>query len=76
MFGDEYAVEISLRDGRIVSFFADSSLVQTNGTQESGYVRVSVIEDNGSVSKVLLPSEAFESGTRWAEIPLGQLEPA
>jgi hypothetical protein len=76
MFDNEYAVELTLSDGRIVSFFADKGLVQTNGTKLSGFIRVSVVGEAAGQSKILLPSEAFESGSRWIEVPRGQLQPA
>lgn len=76
MFGNEYAVEVELSDGKIVSFFADKGLVETNDSKESGYIKVSVVLCGEGTSKILLPSEAFESGTRWVEVPKGRLQPA
>jgi hypothetical protein len=76
MFGNEYAVELVSEEGKTISFFADKGLVRTNGSQHSGYIRVSVISSNAGVSKILLPSEAIESGTRWLEVPASQLQAA
>jgi hypothetical protein len=76
MFDNEYAVELTLIGGKTVSFFADKYLVKANGAKDSGFIKVGVVGEKAGQSKILLPSEAFESGSRWIEVPRGQLQPA
>jgi hypothetical protein len=75
MFDNEYAVELTVSGGKVVSFFADKCLVKTNGTTAHGLIKVGVAGEVAGQSKILLPSEAFESGSRWVEVPRGQLQP-
>lgn len=74
MFANEYAVEIQLLNGEKISIFADRGLVRTNGEQRTGYLTVEVVGESGDASTVLLPSEALETGSRWAQVPKSQLE--
>jgi hypothetical protein len=68
MFSSENAVIIRLSNGKSISLFADKGLLQEkNG---DWYLRVRKIKTNHESQLVLLPIEAFETSTRWAEIPL------
>lgn len=74
MFANEYAVEIELSTGGKISIFADRGLVLTNGSEKSGYLQVQIIKEGRDTSTVLLPSEALETGSRWAEVRKSHLE--
>jgi hypothetical protein len=74
MFDNEYAVEIDLFDGKKVSLFADSGLVTANGSEFSGYLMVNVIDVNRDVSTILLPSETFETGSRYVQVSRERVE--
>lgn len=79
MFDSEVAAEINLAGGRKVSFFVDRSLIRLSSASAArGHLRVTVVK-NGTHSgtrTVLLPCEAFENGSRWAQIPAEQVEEA
>jgi hypothetical protein len=74
MFDNEFAVAIELIDGSQASLFADKQLVTINGSPNSGHLKVNVIDPSEPASTILLPSEAMETGTRWAQVPRGNLE--
>jgi hypothetical protein len=75
MFGNEYAVEIELADGGKVSFFADKDIINNiDSTHTRGYIKVMSVGDQNGVKKVLLPCEAFESGSRWADVDENALQ--
>jgi hypothetical protein len=74
MFRNEYAVEIVIKGGKTCSFFVDKELVLLNGSESTGYIKASIIKDEGSDYTVLLPKEALEEGTRWVQIPKTQIE--
>ncbi len=74
MFHSEYAVEIVISGGKTASFFVDRELVLLNGSSNTGYIRASVIKTEDTDLTVLLPKEAIEEGTRWAQIPRNQIE--
>ena len=68
MFESEYAVEI--QDGPAkISLFADKSLVQERGN--SFFLEVYLVPTNGEATErtVLLPTESFETGSRWLTVP-------
>ncbi|MGD0410948.1 MAG: hypothetical protein ABSC18_04535 [Verrucomicrobiota bacterium] len=68
MFESEYAVEI--QDGPAkISLFADKSLVQERG--DSFFLEVYLVPANGEATArtVLLPTESFETGSRWLTVP-------
>ena len=67
MFSNEKAVTLQ-SDGGKVSLFADNDLI----TERKGvsYLRVTNLSAKGTerLTRVLLPSEAFEKGTRWIDV--------
>lgn len=67
MFSTEKAVFLKLFNGKQISIFADDSILQ----EQEGvwYLKVTKIQsepDNKLL--ILLPSEAFETSSRWAEV--------
>lgn len=74
MFDNEYAVQIELFNGKCVSLFADADLVTINGTRNSGYLSVNIIKAESPAATILLPSEALETGSRWAQVSREKLE--
>jgi len=72
MFASEYAVEI--QDGPVkISLFADKSLVQERG--DAFFLEVYLVPANGDANgrTVLLPTESFETGSRWLNVPPANL---
>jgi hypothetical protein len=72
-FASERAIQLELASGQQVSLFADKSLVDTRNNAE--FLRVAVIKTD-SVAKtrtVLLPSETFETMSRWAIVAQDKL---
>lgn len=69
MFSNERAVSLKTADGTIVSFFVDASQIRSerNG---SGELKVTVVksENAGDRKRILLPTETFETATRWIEV--------
>ena len=70
LFTNEQAVTIRLANGKTITLFADKTLIQDKDSKT--YLKVTKI-DSGSRSKksgkvVLLPTEAFESGSRWLHV--------
>jgi hypothetical protein len=72
MFSDEVAVQISI-GGLSVSLFADKSLVEEHGGKS--YLRVAFAGETGKPENrtILLPSESFETGSRWLSVPKVEL---
>ena len=68
MFSSEYAISLNLLDGSVVSFFSDKDLVKEEGGMT--LLKVTLVSNHPKEKsrKVLLPNEAFETATRWAEI--------
>lgn len=69
MFSTERAVSLKLADGRSVSFFVDASQIRSESNGE-GELRVTLVESNtrDRSKRVLLPTETFETSSRWADI--------
>lgn len=67
MFSSEYAVLLETADGE-VSFFIDKDLVRESPT--GSLVKVTLVESNPSKHRmrVLLPTETFETSSRWVDI--------
>ena len=69
MFSDECAIIINLYDGSKASLFAHRKLIK----QENGkfYLKVFLVDSDPQHHKqrVLLPSETFETSSRWVEVP-------
>jgi hypothetical protein len=68
MFGSEYGVEVDTVAGEKVSFFVDRATITPNGSPQTGFLRVSQFSRKGGVARVLLPCEAFETGSRWVDV--------
>ena len=69
MFKNEFAVEISV-GGEPVSLFVDKSLTRTLEDGKT-YLKVTFAGENGKPQNrtILLPSESFETGSRWLSVP-------
>lgn len=68
MFSSEYAVILPTADGTKVSFFVDKSLVKEEGGASSLKVRVINAATAQHAARVLLPTETFETATRWVDV--------
>jgi hypothetical protein len=69
MFSSEYTVIITMSNGEQISLFADKSILK----QEKGqwYLKVTKIRnENGTEQIILLPTEAYGTSSRWANVPL------
>ncbi|MBU4257507.1 hypothetical protein KKC04_03790 [Patescibacteria group bacterium] len=64
LFSNEYAVTIELADGTYISLYANKNLV--NDFDGQYFLKVALVKD--TEKRVLLPSEAFETSTRWATV--------
>ncbi len=74
MFSTEAAVELSF-EGKTVSLFADRDFIVERAGQ--AYLRVKLVGENGKPANktVLLPTEAFESGSSWLSVPEREIVP-
>lgn len=75
MFSSEVAVEIKIGD-KVVSLFADQSLTKIiNGKT---HILVTLMGTNGEPDHqtILLPSECFETGSRWLSVHQALLKAA
>lgn len=74
MFSSEYAITLKTIEGTLVSLYADKSLVQKKG--ESSFLKVTHINSYPDQHKqrVLLPSETFETSSRWVDLKEEKLE--
>jgi len=71
MFSSECAVIIHLNNGKTISLFADKSILK----QQRGewYLKVTKVrKENSTEQLILLPTEAFETSSRWANVPLNE----
>jgi hypothetical protein len=68
-FSSERAVVVQLSDGREVSLFADRGLVDQRKGQDFLKVVVVKTDPSAQTKTVLLPSETFETMSRWATVP-------
>lgn len=67
MFSSERAVTIELMDGKTISLFADLSILKQKGVD--WFLQVTIMEERiNNVQKVLLPTEAFETSSRWLDV--------
>ena len=75
MFSSEVAVDITIEENT-VSLFADKSLIKE--IHGKPHILVTLVGDNGRPNHktILLPSECFETGSRWLSIPERLLEAA
>ena len=69
MFSEERAISLRLADGSEVSFFADTTQLRSN-TGGHFELRVMLVnaDDLTRRKRVLLPTETFETATRWVDI--------
>ena len=69
MFSEERAVSLRLADGSEVSFFADTTQLRSDA-DGNNKLRVVLVETDDTTrrKRVLLPTETFETATRWVEI--------
>lgn len=67
MFSSEVAVEIQIAD-TTVSLFADKSLIKDINGKMHILVTVVGANDQPAHKTILLPSECFETGSRWLSI--------
>jgi hypothetical protein len=68
MFSSEYAVSLKLVTGQAVSFFVDKDLIKETAGRH--LLRVVLVDDYPGERKqrILLPTETFETASRWVEI--------
>ena len=66
MFSDECAVELTVASGKVVSFFVDCKAIISDG--ENNYLPIHVVRKHAHEWEVELPSEAFETQSRWATV--------
>jgi hypothetical protein len=66
LFGSDCAVEIELTDGKKVSLFVDCQSIVRKG--EKTFLSLELVRENAQQWDVLLPSEAFETMSRWATV--------
>jgi hypothetical protein len=67
-FSSEYAVSLTCLDGQEVSLFADKTQVKTENNQ--AYLLVTLVNSDPGYHRqtVLLPTETFETSSRWVEV--------
>jgi len=74
-FANEQAVTLHLSNGQTITLFADKNLIESKDSRK--YLKVTKIESGSRKAKneeiVLLPSEAFESGSRWLRLSNNEL---
>jgi len=74
-FTSESAVAIHLANGETITLFADKNLIQDKNSKK--FLKVTKIDSGNGKKKrgeiVLLPTEAFENGSRWLRIQDNQL---
>ena len=70
MFSTERAIELTLSDGKVVSFFADNSLIKETDGDCPKLAVTFISENEDGTLHVLLPQRPFESyGSIWADVP-------
>lgn len=77
MFDNEYAAEIPVPGGEPVSLFVDHGLVRIDPLTNEAMLQVTLVTSNSREGEktVLLPSEAFENGSRWLHLPAHEVRP-
>lgn len=66
LFDSECAVEIELTDGKKVSLFVDCQSIIREG--EKTFLPLELVRERAQQWDVLLPTEAFETMSRWATV--------
>jgi hypothetical protein len=77
MFPDEYAVEISLSSGKVLSLFAEGSDLESIDLEHrKAYLKVKLLGDQGTGREILmyLPKESLETGNHLFELPREQVK--
>jgi hypothetical protein len=72
MFPDEYAVEISLSSGKVLSLFAEGSDLESIDLEHNkAFLKVKLLGDQGTGREFLmyLPKESLETGSHLFELP-------
>ena len=74
MFSSEYAITLETIDGTLVSLYADKTLVRKE--DDSNFLKVTYVSSYPGQHKqrVLLPSETFETSSRWVDLIEEKLE--
>ncbi len=67
IFSSESAVELKSKAGESFSLFVDKKLVHQDGKRD--FVSLNLIQKTKDTATVLLPSEPFEAGSRWLDVP-------
>lgn len=70
MFSKEYAINLKLSDGNVVSFFADKELVINKGGEYRMRVTLVKRDTRRKTDLILLPFETFETSSRWVTVPI------
>jgi hypothetical protein len=65
MTSGEYSIEVETAEGKDVSLFAPEDYVDKN----KSLLRVNVLENSQNSCLVYLPSEPFEVGSRFINVP-------
>lgn len=75
MFSSEVAVQIAVGNASVSLFVHKSLIVDRDGKT---YLRVNFAGENGKPENktILLPSESFETGSRWLSVPENILQAA
>jgi hypothetical protein len=77
MFPDEYAVEINLSSGKVLSLFAEESdLESIDLAHNKAYLKVKLpgTRESGKEILMYLPKESLETGNHWFEFPCEQVK--
>jgi hypothetical protein len=77
MFPDEYAVEIKLTSGNILSLFAEASDLESIDLEHNkAYLKVKLLGDQeiGQETLMYLPKESLETGNHWFKFPRAQVK--
>lgn len=73
-FKSEYAVQVTSYDGKHVSLFADKDDVRTSHGADYLVVHVLREPDHTDKKRLLLPSETFETSSRWVDVKESDVE--
>lgn len=77
MFPEEYAVEIKLTSGKVLSLFAETSDLESIDLEHNkAYLKVKILGEQETGREILmyLPKESLETGNHWFELPREQVK--
>lgn len=77
MFPDEYAVEIKLTSGEVLSLFAETSDLESIDLEHNkAYLKVKILGEQETGREILmyLPKESLETGNHWFKLPREQVK--